>query len=431
MPEIILTYLPAFLNVLFLFLSVSYISQAFSKGREKLLPSLISILSGLVLSGIAFLLFEKGIFRLIFIATALFLFTFPQKMRLHIRFLLIAAVYAIVSAADFISLLIICSLFSLPLEATLVEPIYTLGIIALFFIAFTALFIIKHTLRFISSGNFDKRFLLIYILPISTVIIIFIEYAIFCNLETSSTLNLFMLLGSMLLLVTNFIIFSLTDALFTKIETEKRLQTASVLIEKQKEEYSKLLDADNEIKRYRHDVKNFLSGILFNLENENYDAVKESVSSKLHSFNFFNKYASAQNPLNALLSFKADNTSNAELLWDLNIKGSYSFDDIELAVLLGNLVDNAIEATEKLPENSEKKINVNLSYKDGIMVITVTNPVKEKVDVLNLSTTKKNKKEHGLGLISVKSIAEKYKGNVAFTCKDLVFVASVILHEKE
>ncbi len=428
MPEIIFKFFSVILNIIFLLISVSYLSKGFSLSKEKHLTSVIGIAVGCILLCVAFILLDKGLLRLLFFSLALFLFTLSYKMRLFMRFLITAAVYAIISASDFISLIIICLVFSLPIEATLVEPIYTLGIIFSFSIGFIALFIIKHTRRFITTG-FDKRFLLIYLLPVCTTVIIFIEYTVFCNYDTSFQINLIMLSGALLLLITNFIIFTLTDALFMQIDAEKKLQIAREMIEKQSEEYRKLLDTDGEIRRYRHDVKNFLSGVLFNLEKDKTDLVKASVKDRLDSFKDFEKYTSSKNVLNALLSLKAENASHIKFSYELNVNKSYSFDDIDLAVLLGNLIDNAVEAVEKVAQM--KWVNVTVSYDGKTMCVIVTNPVKDKPDTLNLTTTKKNKKDHGLGLLSVKSLAEKYNGSVTFSCKDIVFKAVVILYEKD
>ena len=77
-----------------------------------------------------------------------------------------------------------------------------------------------------------------------------------------------------------------------QIDAENKLQIAKEMIEKQSEEYRKLLNTDGEIKRYRHDVKNFLSGVLYNLEQDKTDTVKESVIAQLDSFKTFDKYDS-------------------------------------------------------------------------------------------------------------------------------------------
>ena len=429
MPEIFYKTFPVFLNILFLLLSVSYLSRIFSEEKQKTLTSLLSIFGGCILLGVAFLLVDKGFLRILLFVPALFLFTFPQKMRAFMRVLVTVAIYAIVSASDFASLLIICSVFSVPIEATLIEPIYTLGIIFSFSIVFVVLFVIKHTRRLMVAGSFDKRFFIIYLLPVSTTVIIFMEYAVFCNYDTSFEINLIMLSGAMLLLITNFIIFTLTDALFVKIDAEKKLQVAKEMIEKQKEEYVKLLNADGEMRRYRHDVKNFLSGMLFNLEEGKIDLAKASVKEKFDSFKNFDKLTSSKNVLNLILGFKAEKAPHIKFSHEINVKENYSFNDIDLAVLIGNLIDNAIEANEKVFEN--KFVDVTVSYDGNLMRIIVTNPVKNKTDVLSLTTTKKNKKDHGLGLLSVKSLAEKYNGNVAFSCKDSVFKAVVILYEKD
>ncbi len=430
MLDFIFYILPTVLNILFCALSVKYITASFSEQKEKLWMRIVTLISGVILMSIAFLLFEKGFLRLIFLFASLFLFTFSYKAKTYLRLLLTAVSYSIISAADFISLVIICGVFSLTAEDTLKEPFFTLGIIFYFSIVLVILLIIKHVRKYITMGNFDKRILPVYILPVTSVFIIFMEYAVFCSYETTALLKLMMFIASFLLLISNFAVFTLADGLFNQIASEKKLQTAKDMIDKQSEQYRKLLNADTEIRRYRHDVKNFLTGVLYNLNENKIDDVKSSVINQIDSFKTFDKYAASKNALDALLSLKAEEASHSgvNLLWDI-YSGDHPFNEIDLAVILGNLIDNAMEAD--FGESKNKTIHVSINYKDTLMIISVTNPVKQNIDTSRLFTTKKNKKEHGLGLLSVKSLAKKYNGSATFTCEDLTFKAVVLLYKND
>jgi len=103
--------------------------------------------------------------------------------------------------------------------------------------------------------------------------------------------------------------------------------------------------------------------------------------------------------------------------------------DIDIAIILGNALDNAIEATQKV-QNDNKKINITICATGDTVLISIFNPVINNVNTDHLVSTKKDKRNHGLGIISIKSIAQKYNGNVLFTCEDFVFVTRIFLQNQ-
>lgn len=99
--------------------------------------------------------------------------------------------------------------------------------------------------------------------------------------------------------------------------------------------------------------------------------------------------------------------------------------DTDISVIIGNLLENAIDAVCELPP-SERSIKVNMIYRGNMLAITVDNTfngvVKQK-DGVYLST----KSEHrGMGLSSIADIAGKY-GSVEFRNDDKTFYSSVML----
>lgn len=103
-----------------------------------------------------------------------------------------------------------------------------------------------------------------------------------------------------------------------------------------------------------------------------------------------------------------------------------NIDIIDLCTIIANLLDNAIEA---YIECNDYDIRINLDYINNSYRIEISNTIKESVLSGNkaLKTSKSDTKNHGIGIKSVKSRAEKYNGKTEFTEENGQFVARVWL----
>ena len=101
-------------------------------------------------------------------------------------------------------------------------------------------------------------------------------------------------------------------------------------------------------------------------------------------------------------------------------------DELDLCNVLGNLLNNAIEACENI-ENSNIKLSLIKNKK--LLLISVTNSLETSVinENKNLKTTKSDKKFHGYGIKNIRDIASKYNGKTEFTEENGQFVARVWL----
>lgn len=91
-----------------------------------------------------------------------------------------------------------------------------------------------------------------------------------------------------------------------------------------------------------------------------------------------------------------------------------NIDIIDLCTIIANLLDNAIEA---YTECNDYDIRINLDYINNSYRIEISNTIKGSVLSGNktLKTSKSDTKNHGIGIKSVKSRAEKYNGKTQFT----------------
>ena len=97
-------------------------------------------------------------------------------------------------------------------------------------------------------------------------------------------------------------------------------------------------------------------------------------------------------------------------------------------ILLSNLLDNAIRESEKVLKNTGKAvIHLKLECEDHKLIFAVRNPVTEKVEIENDTIKSKRVDHHGIRLLNVKAVVDKYGGDMVLSCDENEFKAVVIL----
>lgn len=183
-----------------------------------------------------------------------------------------------------------------------------------------------------------------------------------------------------------------------------------------------------EIHRIRHDIKQHLNAVSgLQLEGK-YDAAQKylaDISSSLESIEMFMNVGS--DFVNAILNSKLSiaKSKGIEVLCSSSseVEGINEYD---LCDLIGNMLDNAIESSEKT-ENAVIEVSIRSDkYK---LMITVSNSISQSVLSSNpkLKTTKNQTEQHGFGVKTIRSIVQKYNGSADFYEEDLTFFCRVIL----
>ena len=106
----------------------------------------------------------------------------------------------------------------------------------------------------------------------------------------------------------------------------------------------------------------------------------------------------------------------------------WMFDDSETCSLLGNLMDNAIEASRRIDDNVEKWVSVKIENQKQLLFIKIENSVSE-IPVMKDKrpiSVKQDKIRHGYGLKSVERIVNKYEGMITYKGKDRAFQVKLL-----
>lgn len=102
--------------------------------------------------------------------------------------------------------------------------------------------------------------------------------------------------------------------------------------------------------------------------------------------------------------------------------------DVDLCVIIGNLMDNAMEAAIKLENPEDRFIRVYIREMKGQLYISITNSVGGEVKKVNLEyISTKLGLNHGFGLKRIDSIVNKYNGFINRQNEEGVFATEIIL----
>jgi sensor histidine kinase regulating citrate/malate metabolism len=140
-----------------------------------------------------------------------------------------------------------------------------------------------------------------------------------------------------------------------------------------------------------------------------------------------NLIKSGNSIIDYLINSKLSNLNNVKVLISGYV-GNYSdIDEMDLACILGNVLDNAIEAQQSV--KGEKRIELHFLYKNAARIIVCKNTVGGSVLKNNkdLPSTKDSSELHGLGHRIVETTVKKYGGIVDYYEDGEMFGVQILL----
>jgi sensor histidine kinase regulating citrate/malate metabolism len=130
--------------------------------------------------------------------------------------------------------------------------------------------------------------------------------------------------------------------------------------------------------------------------------------------------------LNSKISLAVSRKINVNI--KATVPGELKVSEIDLCVIIGNLLDNAMEACLKQPDEAERFIRVYIGIFKEQLYISVSNSVGGEIKKSGKTYfSTKNSATHGFGLMRVDKIAQKYSGYINRQNEEAVFATEVML----
>ena len=357
-----------------------------------------------------------------------YLITLNYDMRFYNKLLLTALCIAFNVAAEISAGFLIMTSFSIDFNEAKTGIYRTFGVLLSKLLVFTFFILIRAIKGGILHGHFRKKWLSIYILPITTYLTVYVIYRSMQYYQNQVFLTNLTLASLIMLIISNMLIVKLMNDFHNEVVNENKLILAEKMIEQQQKQYQMMFEENEVIHKIRHDQKNFIIGLLSQIQNKDYDEMVKQLNAQLQEL----QAGSGQNicgnsVIDTIINYKISEAKKKNIKIDFHYKGLHNIQisGIDLAILLGNALDNAIEATEKIEETEKRTVELYIYLKGNQLVVIIENNVIQNVDVDHLQTEKTG--NHGYGVVNMKSVVNKYAGSLSFFCEDKVFKTVIVL----
>lgn len=241
-------------------------------------------------------------------------------------------------------------------------------------------------------------------------------------------------LETMLALIIICLIDISTFWLHNKVNEVYREKLEHQMMEKQilmyKKQFQIIQQSRKNMDSLQHDIKKHLYLVNSYLEKQDYKAAECYIRQIENYITVSGQYVNTGNQeLDAILNYSLERAEKMQCKVEtkITVPDSTFINEFDLNMLLGNLLDNALDAIEKI---KERYLYIGISFRNGILLIRMWNSFDGMVNKEGaLYKSRKNERGmHGIGLQNIQEIVQKYDGGMNInTTKDL-FKVDIILY---
>ena len=194
-----------------------------------------------------------------------------------------------------------------------------------------------------------------------------------------------------------------------------------------------IMESQNRVRALRHDMKNHVLALQVLIQRKEVEEANQYLDSMKNFMTNPQEYVKTGNDMvDSLLNYKIQKANEVLNVVEtkISIPEQLRLHSFDLNVLLGNLLDNAIDASM---QTENKKLKITIKLDKGILFLNICNSCQRIVGGRKnfLETTKEDKVNHGIGLKNVHRIVEKYHGDIEFIYENDSMETDVMMYVKE
>ena len=208
-------------------------------------------------------------------------------------------------------------------------------------------------------------------------------------------------------------------------EQEQRDKVQIAQLQQQYAYYQDKLKDEERIRSIYHDLKNHLLVMESRQNTEETRQMAETLRSQIADYE---DYVHTGNEfLDIILKDKAAKAREKQIDFSamVDFHGIDFMEPLDISTIFGNAIDNAIEASENLPEY-KRLITVKAERVRDMLLITIENNTAPG-NHLTEGTTKKDRFVHGFGIPNIKKAVERYSGQCSFQQEERVYRLKILI----
>lgn len=242
-------------------------------------------------------------------------------------------------------------------------------------------------------------------------------------------LALLCLMASHKLFLEQILVFAVVELTIRAYQKSYEVQTVTFQQEILGQQYEEIKSIYLDMRGWRHDYHNHIQVMKAQLKLNEYEEMEAYLNNLEQDLSEVDSYVKSGNLMtDAILNSKVSLARQKGI--DVNCKAvlpeNLPIEDVDLCVILGNLLDNAIEAFEDL-EVEKRFLRIYLSLNKSQLYMSIQNSAKDDLDFDSAHYITHKRGNHGLGMKRVAAMVEKYDGYLNLANEPGIFAAEVTM----
>lgn len=300
-----------------------------------------------------------------------------------------------------------------------------------------AFFILILVMRSFSKGQIGKlpwrTFMAYLIMPLSSMFILFSAMSFQSEDAVTYTVQIGLVVSSVAVLAANAVLLHVFEEYAKSMELKRSVALSEQKVSLEAEHYQQLEDINRKNSRHLHDIKHILQSVRRLIESGETEQA-QMVLQNVHQDIVFTDHIQycRHSIINAVLSAKRDLAKKLEVDYQVEVDACVDTGSLrpeEVIGVLGNLLDNAIEAAADVPGGGYVRTHIRLKNHGTFLVIRVENNYEREPECQGnqLVTRKAEKERHGIGLKSISWVVKKHNGIEKILYENKIFIHQVAL----
>lgn len=193
--------------------------------------------------------------------------------------------------------------------------------------------------------------------------------------------------------------------------------------------YRMLAEQYRQSERLRHDMKNHVIALSALSQNKEWEKIDDYLKRMGDMALEAGGDMTGNKAVDALLYQKRKQAEEEKIGWecDVQMPKGHCVNEFDLCVLFGNLLDNALEACRRMQFHERRFIRIRAKTVKKCFLLEVKNSMDRAETYIEGWTNKDNTREHGIGLLNVGDVADKYNGAVDIEAGEGIFTISILI----
>ena len=207
-------------------------------------------------------------------------------------------------------------------------------------------------------------------------------------------------------------------------EQKDKMQIAQ--LQQQFAYYQEKLKDEEKVRSVYHDMKNHLLVLQRQINSPETAEMVEKLQSQVAMYGDYEH--TGNDILDIILKEKSETAREKHIALSVtaDLNGVDFIEPLDVSTIFGNGLDNAIEASEKLPEE-QRAILVKAGRVQNFFSVLIENSCLQNREYTKQRTTKSDDFLHGFGISNMRKAAEKYDGQLTIKCENEKFTLKILI----